>query len=103
MLEEISKVSQRESESKREREKSESKRERERSESSSHNTNLNFSCPAVSHSCNLIRIPSLISMVLAKKSTPTVGSQVSVKLPSVNTLNSVDLPTVLSPIRISLN
>lgn len=34
----------------------------------------NLSCPAVSQSCNLIRVPSLTSINLAKKSTPTVGS-----------------------------
>lgn len=28
----------------------------------------------VSHSCNLIRVPSFTSIILAKKSTPTVGS-----------------------------
>lgn len=35
---------------------------------------LNLSWPAVSHNCNLILVPSLTSISLAKKSTPTVGS-----------------------------
>lgn len=29
----------------------------------------------VSHSCNLMRVPPFTSMIRAKKSTPTVGSE----------------------------
>lgn len=37
-------------------------------------THRNLSCPAVSQSCNFIRLFPLISIKRAKKSTPTVGS-----------------------------
>lgn len=38
-------------------------------------TYLNLSWPAVSHNCNFILVPSFTSINLAKKSTPTVGSE----------------------------
>lgn len=37
---------------------------------------LNLSWPAVSHNCNFILVPSLTSISRAKKSTPTVGSDI---------------------------
>lgn len=37
---------------------------------------LNLSWPAVSQSCSFILVPSVTSMSRAKKSTPTVGSEI---------------------------
>ena len=62
-----------------------------------------FTCPAVSQSCSLTVVPSLTLKSLAKKSTPTVGSDTSAKVPSVKFLRSELLPTVESPMRMTRN
>ena len=64
---------------------------------------LNLSCPAVSHNCNLIGVPSATLSTRAKKSTPTVGSDTSKNEPSVKHLSRELLPTPESPIRMTLN
>ena len=64
---------------------------------------LNLSCPAVSHNCNLIGVPSATLSTRAKKSTPTVGSETSKNEPSVKHLSRELLPTPESPIRMTLN
>lgn len=64
---------------------------------------LNLSCPAVSQICSLMRLPGSISTRREKKSTPTVGSDTCAKRPSVKRLIRQDLPTVESPMTISLN
>ncbi len=66
-------------------------------------TYLNFSCPAVSHSCNLIILSSASLIFLELKSTPTVGSRVAENFPSLKDCRRDDFPTVLSPIRITRN
>ena len=63
---------------------------------------LNLSCPAVSHNCNLIGVPSATLSTRAKKSTPTVGSDTSKNEPSVKHLSRELLPTPESPIRMTL-
>ena len=64
---------------------------------------LNLSCPAVSHNCNLMGVPSATLSTRAKKSTPTVGSDTSKNEPSVKHLSRELLPTPESPIRMTLN
>lgn len=48
-------------------------------------------------------MPGATSTTLAKKSTPTVASQISGHLPCVKYFSRLDFPTMLSPIRIILN
>ena len=63
---------------------------------------LNLSCPAVSHNCNFIGVPSATLSTRAKKSTPTVGSETSKNEPSVKHLSRELFPTPESPIRMTL-
>lgn len=63
---------------------------------------LNFSCPAVSHICNLTMLPPC-SMVLILKSTPMVGRKVSWKTSSAKRMSRLDFPTEELPMMTILN